>query len=647
MDQITEYLNVLLVVGDLVEKSILNLSVTVASEGAAGFVSACIGLLLLWLMIIYYVHFSKRQNEVKKLTKIISTAMDEVDFKEKYDDINSDIKAAFTNSQTVAINRAWNEYCETVLISEDNDVIRNTTRPSSFFNPYELGFESGLGRQWVNIFVTIGLFFTFLGIIAALTELISASGQGESLAFSNRNMEAFLDAAKSKFIMSLSGLGASIVFNFWFRHLSGKGDAAVDVFCSTLETRVIFQTPEQIAERQLEAVKAQTEQLQAMGNNLGAQIGTTVGEAVAQKLEPVLQKIGNSAGTEVEGLVGQLGDTIYEKLNASLDEVSATLNGVNSSLTDISRQLQTSSSNVGEEMTNAVQSLSDLMSSARQKAMDDEQSARNERDNQLESSKIEMDNFLKLIEENTRKGSEQLVDAATKISNAAENLKDALGNAANNIGDEASQAVQGIGQGAVSSIGEAGEKVSESISAATENVLANVREFTESLQGLLGDPVETFAKELQSANRELKNHSSEIIKASNTQATAASQLEASSKSLGTVANPISTSISQIQTINSAIAQSLEANREILEGTSSQVKATMEALNLSIKELNAIVTTTDNLDEKLGDAFKAISVGLNDTQTEVKEFTDQVHGKFTEATNALQNALDGLEEYKPN
>ena len=47
------------------------------------------------------------------------------------------------------------------------------------------------------------------------------------------------------------------------------------------ESRVTFQTPEQLAELQLAAVREQTEQLQAMGNNLGAQIGSNVGEAVA------------------------------------------------------------------------------------------------------------------------------------------------------------------------------------------------------------------------------------------------------------------------------------------------------------------------------------------------------------------------------
>ena len=64
-------------------------------------------------------------------------------------------------------------------------------------------------------------------------------------------------------------------------------------------------------------------------------------------------------------------------------------------------------------------------------------------------------------------------------------------------------------------------------------------------------------------------------------------------------------------------------------------------------MKTIVNTSENLDEKLGEAFQTISNGLNKTQDEVKEFTDRVHDKFTEATSALQTALDGLDDYRPN
>jgi methyl-accepting chemotaxis protein len=641
MDQTVPY-------GQYLERYILDFSNLVTEPGSAGVVSAVILSLLLFLIVTYGLDFFTRITNLKKFESIIKNSKNETDFKEKFETINEKIRESSLNKSLKGpkwpLQRAWDEYCETILHSDRTDVIRNTMRPAEFFNSYELGFERGLGRQWVNIFVTLGLFATFLGIIAALRVLVEVDTSGGN--FSNQSMANFLDAAKSKFIMSLTGLGASITFNFVYRFMSARGDAAISSLCDSIEQRVTFQTPEQIADNQLVAIKEQTEQLQAMANNLGAQIGSSVGDAVAAKLEPVLERIGASAGTEVEGLVGQLGDTIFEKLNASLNEVSATLNGVNSSMREIAERLQASSNNVGEEMTSAVKSLSELMADARKKALDDDQYAKQQRNEHLQSSKDEMDNLLRGIEENTRKGSVELSDAATKISKATEDLKDAITNAADGIGDDASNAVAKIGQDAATKLGEAGTMVSDSISEATDGVLANLTDFSDNLQGLLGDPVQNFADALKDSNRELQRHAEEIIRATNTQSKASGQLDDSTKSLQNVSRPISDALEQIRTINAAIAKSLEVNSTLLEGTNSVVESSMSAIKLSIEELSQIVKNADNIDEKLGMAFKTISDGLNKTQIDVKEFTDEVHSKFAEGITSIQSVLDGLDDYIP-
>lgn len=637
-----------IIYGRYFEQYILDFSNLVTERGSAGIVSAIIVSLLLFLIVSYGFDFFTRITNLKKFESIVKSSNSETDFKEKFDTINEEIRKSSLNKSLKGpkwpLQRAWDEYCETILHSDKTDVIRNTMRPTEFFNSYELGFGRGLGRQWVNIFVTLGLFATFLGIIAALRVLVEVDASGGN--FSNQSMANFLNAAKSKFIMSLTGLGASIIFNFTYRFMNGRGHSAIDSLCDAIEQRVTFQTSEQIADNQLLAIKEQTEQLQAMANNLGAQIGSSVGDAVAAKLEPVLERIGSSAGTEVEGLVSQLGDTIFQKLNASLDEVSATLNGVNNSMQDIAERLQTSSNNVGEEMTNAVKSLSELMENARKKAVEDDQSAQKQRNEHLQSSKDEMDKFLQLIEENTRKGSTELVEAAAKITEATENLQGSINSAADGIGEDASNAVAKIGQDAATKLGEAGSQVSASISEATDGVLENLTGFSDSLQGLLGDPVEKFADALKDSNRELRLHADGIIKSTNIQSRAADQLGESSKSLENVSRPISQSVEQIRQINSAISRSLEANNALMEATKSTVKSSMDAMQLSIRELEAIVENADDIDQKLGEAFKTISAGLNKTQDEVREHTDNIHNKFADGIRSIQRVLDGLEDFTP-
>ena len=637
-----------IIYGRYLEKYILDFANLVTERGSAGIVSAIILSLLLFLIVTYGLDFFTRIKNIKRFEGIIKSSTSDTDFKEKFDTINEKIRKSSLNRSLKGpkwpLQRAWDEYCETILHSDQTDVIRNTIRPTEFFNSYELGLERGLGKQWVNIFVTLGLFATFLGIIAALRVLVEVDASGGN--FSNQSMANFLNAAKSKFIMSLTGLGASITFNFTYRFMTGRSDIAIRSLCESIEQRVTFQTPEQIADNQLLAIKEQTEQLQTMTNNLGAQIGSSVGDAVAAKLEPVLERIGSSAGTEVEGLVGQLGDTIFEKLNSSLDEVSSTLNGVNNSMQEIAERLQASSNNVGEEMTNAVKSLSELMADARKKALEDDQHAKQQRDDHLQSSKDEMDNFLRAIEENTRTGSAELAEAATKISEATENLKGAITNAADGIGDDASEAVAKIGTDAATKLGEAGTRVSDSISDATDGVLENLTVFSDSLQGLLGKPVQEFADALKDSNRELKQHAEEILKSTNTQSRAADQLSEATKSLEKVSQPISISLEQILAINSAIAKSLQANNTLMEGTNSVVESSMAAMKISIQELSEIVENADDIDEKLGVAFKTISDGFNKTQIDVKEFTDEVHSKFAEGITSIQSVLDGLDDYVP-
>jgi biopolymer transport protein ExbB/TolQ len=279
MDQTVPY-------GQYLERYILDFSNLVTEPGSAGVVSAVILSLLLFLIVTYGLDFFTRITNLKKFESIIKNSKNETDFKEKFETINEKIRESSLNKSLKGpkwpLQRAWDEYCETILHSDRTDVIRNTMRPAEFFNSYELGFERGLGRQWVNIFVTLGLFATFLGIIAALRVLVEVDTSGGN--FSNQSMANFLDAAKSKFIMSLTGLGASITFNFVYRFMSARGDAAISSLCDSIEQRVTFQTPEQIADNQLVAIKEQTEQLQAMANNLGAQIGSSVGDAVAAKL---------------------------------------------------------------------------------------------------------------------------------------------------------------------------------------------------------------------------------------------------------------------------------------------------------------------------------------------------------------------------
>lgn len=78
-------------------------------------------------------------------------------------------------------------------------------RPSQFFNLEDLHFGGGLSRVLPGLFVTVGLFLTFLGLFSALHAMNTAEGVSEEA------MTNLLTVASAKFIMSLTGLACSIM----------------------------------------------------------------------------------------------------------------------------------------------------------------------------------------------------------------------------------------------------------------------------------------------------------------------------------------------------------------------------------------------------------------------------------------------------
>jgi hypothetical protein len=124
---------------------------------------------------------------------------------------------------------AWGEFRKG-LIEPDPDeprpVIRNTVRPSFYLNLQDLGLHFPGFHALPNVFVGLGLLFTFIGLVAALH--FAAQGVGEAdLDRTQIALTNLLHAATFKFHTSIAGLLSSIAFGFrnWSRGAaSGRSD---------------------------------------------------------------------------------------------------------------------------------------------------------------------------------------------------------------------------------------------------------------------------------------------------------------------------------------------------------------------------------------------------------------------------------------
>ena len=102
----------------------------------------------------------------------------------------------------------WEEFRETTIPpARETDRLSNTVRPTAFFHREELGLDRGIWRQIPALFVSVGLFLTFLGLVGRprpdrrILDGATAGGDGAA----TDGLKTLLRIASTKFIMSLTG----------------------------------------------------------------------------------------------------------------------------------------------------------------------------------------------------------------------------------------------------------------------------------------------------------------------------------------------------------------------------------------------------------------------------------------------------------
>lgn len=626
--------------GKIVKDFILYSSNVVASEESVGIVVITLLLAFLYLALRYIQQNGQKKRAINRVSNEVEKLKDQREFAKNFNDLDTTIAAGGTNDFDRRVRRAWEEFAETLVmpdVEDEEPEVGNTVRPNFFFNSHDLGFDHGTWRYVPGIFVSVSLLLTFLGIIAAINGLKT---------FDDAAMKVFLDAAKSKFIMSLSGLFASILFTVLYRRQSASLEECITKLCDAIEFRVQFNTPEKIAADQLREIREQTSLLKVFGNDLGAQIGEAVSVTLTRDLAPVLDKVGNSAGAEVGGMVTELSEALNAKLNESLDEMSRTLSTINRTLVDVADKLTTSGSAIGEEMSKGIENLNTVIETARRQFEVDQEAAQVAREQNLVASQRAISDLLEAIESNTRDNTAQMNEAAENIAKAASGLSEAIVVAGTEVGIRATEAVDEMGAEANRRVTAAGTEITEGLAGVSGDFLKGLSEFQESLDASLVEPIRTMASRLESSNRELERHASAIGQAAFSHEKATESVTNSTKSLEVVAKPLADSVERIERINNAIRNSLEGSLSLMDASNSAVTASMEAMQDSIKEFKEIVDTADDLDERMGAAFEEIAAGLAQSQEQISRYSKEVSDKFGEGIQKIREVMDGINEFQP-
>ncbi len=280
------------------------------------------------------------------------------DFLANYEEISQAFQADYVLGHT------WEEFRETLITpTTATQRIRNTTRPELYFNQGILARAHVNTRYFdglSNYLVGAGLLFTFLGLVAAL--YFAAAGVGEDISVAIKALKGLLSAATFKFMTSIAGLFASLVFAMYKAERYRELQYLIDKFCVLLESSMDHESPVRLADESKMELERQTAQLEKFNTDLAISIAdaldrkmevtfTKALEPLTRQLESLTKGIGSANEDALRKIVDDLSGTISGAIGQEIESLGKTLSNVEKSLTTVVSGLGDAGSNLQKEIT--------------------------------------------------------------------------------------------------------------------------------------------------------------------------------------------------------------------------------------------------------------------------------------------------------
>jgi hypothetical protein len=309
----------------------------------------------------HYAPFSGQLSDRLEVTRFITEAEDDGEARRAFAVAFAQVDAAMSAGGPggTGLRHAWRQYRATLLDldARDDALLRATARPEDYF--LHLGDETRVLAWWANIFVAIGLTFTFLGIVAALLKAVQAMGASADPANMQVALVALLHITAAKFWTSIGGVLSSIILRVFDRRWHASIDRRLQALCDRIEAGTLLVSPQFLAAEQLAEMRRQNDLLAgrapasaavpAGGGALAPETGEQLSDAarafavatdrLAATLDGLDARVGAMTGRIVaeasEGVGAALGSAIKrstaatdaqaETLTAASDEVKSLL----------------------------------------------------------------------------------------------------------------------------------------------------------------------------------------------------------------------------------------------------------------------------------------------------------------------------------
>ena len=619
-----------------------------------GWVAAALLGFLAVLTVVLILRVVERRSALRWLEDVLNQVDSVADFSSRIDQISAEVKQGKRGKRRRSVGDAWSEYKETLVAHEEDGrtTQRNAVRPNLFFNIDDLHFGFGNWRIVPGLFVTVGLFLTFLGLISALQSIRAEQG------ITDEAMANLLAVASAKFIMSLVGLLCSILFTIFLRIGIAKVENAIHTVNAVLEGRLSFISAEDLAVEQLAATREQREHFRAIGMELVAELARplredlpqSISESISTAIEPVMEKVTQMGTAGVGEMVQDLSSRFAQDVDGVLGRASERLAEAADRIGHLVDRMDDNAGEMRGAMQDVVTRLGGVVEDLRTTMASGANAAASAFGEGVESLLSAMNATLTGIRDNTREGADALRDAATEMRTAAESVRSELEAAAQESAAAARTRMQTAGEQVNEAISDAAHEIfittEEAAKRAREELLTPLQSFAEQLDSMvntltggvdqfrrLADGVRTGADATAEASSSFRNAAQALIEATAPIRDTVVQMRGSADRLADSTRHVA---ENTQATVDGARVTLDAAKAALGGERQAMQATLHGLDRLVGELDRQSGRLGELDAKLSDAFGTYAA-------QVQTAVDGLFGHVREMRRTLDPAVDTMRE----